>query len=98
MTSVILHLNILFSYKVTIELTIWLILKFWSNKFRNSSVTHCPKFILFRPFYSIDPKVIEFCLLYSEYLLVPSFKLVFKLWLMIQQYDYTQYIKRFDSS
>jgi hypothetical protein len=56
MTSVILHLNILFSCNVMIEFTIWLILKFWPNKFRNSSVTHCPKFILFRPFSRIWPK------------------------------------------
>jgi hypothetical protein len=88
MTSVILHLNILFSCNVTIEFTIWLILKFWLNEFRNSSVTHCPKFLLFRPFFKTNgPKVIEFCLLYSESLLVPSFKLILKFWLMIRQYD-----------
>jgi hypothetical protein len=56
MTSVILHLNILFSCKVVIEFTIWLILKFLTNKFKNSSVTHCPKFLLFRPFCNIWPK------------------------------------------
>jgi hypothetical protein len=56
MTSVILQLNILFCCNVMIEFTIWLILKFWSNKFRNSSVTHCPNFFLFRPFCNIWPK------------------------------------------
>jgi hypothetical protein len=44
-----------------------LILKFWTNEFKNSSVTHCPKFLLFRPFKSIGLKVIEFYVLYSEY-------------------------------
>jgi hypothetical protein len=34
-----------------IEFAIWLILKFWLNKFRNSSVTHYPKFLLFIPFF-----------------------------------------------
>jgi hypothetical protein len=56
MTSVILHLNILFSCNVTIEFTIWVIFKFWPNKFRNSFVTHCPKFLLFMPFSNIWPK------------------------------------------
>jgi hypothetical protein len=56
MTSVILHLNILFSCNVMIEFTIWLILKFWSNKFKDSWVTRCPKFLLFKPFCNIWPK------------------------------------------
>jgi hypothetical protein len=56
MTNSILHLNILFSYNVMIEFTIWQNLKFWLNKFKNSSVTHCPKFLLFRPFLNNWPK------------------------------------------
>jgi hypothetical protein len=73
MASVILHLNIIFSYIVMREFVVWLILKFWPNKFMNSSVTHCLKFFLFRPFRMFVPKVIEFCLLYSKFLLVLLF-------------------------
>jgi hypothetical protein len=75
-----------------------LILKFWPNECRNSSVTHYPKFLLFRPFKLIAPKVIEFCLLYSNISLVPSFKPILKFWLMIRQDDYTLYNKSSDSS
>jgi hypothetical protein len=64
-----------------IEFTIWLILKFWPNRF--SSVKHYQNSFCSCHFYTIGPKVKEFCLLYSQYLLVPSFKLIFKFWLMI---------------
>jgi hypothetical protein len=52
------------------------ILKFWPNEFRISSVTHCPKFLLFRLFEKLAQNYIQ------NISLVPSFKPILQFLLM----------------